>query len=104
MKGRERIHIKSLKSYTISKSPYSQGLAPSNILHTQYSRIDVANYLRGKREWAAKYEDTFFTKIKPGVFEQIDESNPLSDGILYITEEKEYDEFDVPEEYWNEEE
>lgn len=93
MKGKQRIAAKADKTYTISKAPYSQGLDPANILQQGYSRREVADYLRGKREWVDDYPDRFFTKVKPGVYEQVEESNPYSDGMLFITEEKEPDEY-----------
>lgn len=100
MRGKDRIAIKAGKTYIISKAPYSQGLDPANILHSGYSRKEVADYLRGKREWCKEYDDRFFTKVKSGVYEQIEESNPYSDGLIFITEEQEPDEYDVPEEYY----
>lgn len=87
MKGKQRIAAKANKTYAISKAPYSQGLDPANILHQGYSRTEVADYLRGKREWCEEYDDRFFTKVKPGVYEQVEESNPFSDGLIFITEE-----------------
>ena len=102
MKGKLRIAAKADKTYTISKAPYSQGLDPANILQQGYSRTEVADYLRGKREWCEEYDDRFFTKVKPGVYEQIDESSPYSDGLIFISEEPEPSEYDVPEEYFDE--
>lgn len=100
MKGKLRIAAKADKTYTISKAPYSQGLDPANILRQGYSRKEVADYLRDKREWVAEYDDRFFTKVKPGVYEQVEESNPFSDGLLFITEEKEPSDYGVSEEYF----
>lgn len=76
---------KADERYTISKAPYHAALDPAFILHEEVDRNYVADWLRGRREWVALYDDRSFTFCgNLWTFEQIDESNPLLDCILYI--------------------
>ncbi len=55
--------------------------------------------LKERKAYAAQqnggeeYDDRFFTKVKPGVYEQTEESNPYSDGLIFITEYREAEEY-----------
>lgn len=76
---------KANERYVISKAPFHAALDPAYIIHEDSTRSDVADWLRDKRKWAKRRDERSFLLCgNLWTFEQIDESNPLADGLFYL--------------------